>query len=82
MESPRNVPGTPSGTSQGGSKIPPGQDPIISLMTSLGIPATRANYIHMTDPGANPNDYPAELEAGLPAQFRTQADEDEAPEQP
>ena len=71
MGNPPNVPATPSATSPGASTPQPGQDPIISLMTTLGIRPTRRNYIHMVDPEVDPEECPAELEAILPEQFKT-----------
>ena len=45
-------------------------------MTTLGIRPTRENYVHMIDPGADPEDLDAEVEAALPEQFRVAPDED------
>ena len=76
MGNPPNVPATPSETSPGASTPQPGQDPIISLMTTLGIRPTRENYVHMIDPGADPDDLDAEIEGALPEQFRVAPDDD------
>jgi hypothetical protein len=55
----------------------PRRDPTISLMISLGIAVTRANYIHLVDPGADPDDYPAEMEAEFPAEVRESGEDED-----
>jgi hypothetical protein len=46
-------------------------------MKSRGIPLTRENYLALADPEADPNDYPAEMEAELPRELRLGYQEDE-----
>ena len=47
-------------------------------MTTLGIRPTRRNYLHMVEPEADPDDYPAEMEAALPEKFRTKPEDKDA----
>jgi len=54
----------------GALKPRPGHDPILAEMKSRGIPVTRENYIAMAHPGADPTDYPVELEMELPVELR------------
>ena len=52
------------------------QDPWVRRMIALGIPVTRANYLSLTAPEADPNDLDAELELALPTELRIK-DKDE-----
>jgi hypothetical protein len=46
-------------------------------MITLGIPVTRANYLSLTAPEADPSDLDAEMEASLPPELRLQGEGDE-----
>jgi hypothetical protein len=53
------------------------RDPFIRRLESLGIKVTRANYMNLVAPGADPDDLDAEIEASLPPELRLQGDGDE-----
>jgi hypothetical protein len=53
------------------------QDPLVRRMITLGIPVTRANYLSLTAPEADPSDLDAEMEASLPPELRLQGEGDE-----
>jgi hypothetical protein len=53
------------------------KDPFIRRMIALGIPVSRANYLNIVAPGANPDDLDAELEVSLPDELRLSVDDDE-----
>jgi len=46
------------------------QDPVIRRMLALGVEVNRRNYLTIVDPGANPDDLDAEVEASLPEELR------------
>ena len=56
---------------------PLSKDPFIRRLESLGIKVTRANYLNLVAPGADPDDLAAELEASLPPELRLQGEGDE-----
>jgi len=57
------------------------QDPWVRRMIALGIPVTRANYLSLTAPEADPDDLDPELELALPPELRIK-DDDEDNEKP
>jgi hypothetical protein len=53
------------------------EDSITKLMTRLGIPATRENYLNLAYLGDPPDEIDPEIEAEIPIQFRLRSDPDD-----
>jgi hypothetical protein len=53
-----------------------GTDPLLVTMKKYGIPLTRRNYLEMNYPDGFPDPWTAELEDGVPDQFRRPVQED------
>jgi hypothetical protein len=49
-------------------------DPILRALKAHGLPITRKGYLALADPGADPDNYPAELELELPVELRASFD--------
>ena len=48
----------------------PGQDHVVELLKTLGIPVTRKNYLEYNYPDGIPEPWTAELEAQLPIELQ------------